>query len=76
VWWCRVSAASTSMSFLGGPSPTSRNGTELGVLVSGPWRGKLVILPRLRGGDWLEDEITGRGVDQAALHGLLKKCVI
>ena len=26
--------------------------------VPGPWRGKLGILPRPRGGDWLEDETT------------------
>jgi protein-tyrosine phosphatase len=25
--------------------------------VEGPWRGRLAILPRPRGGDWLEDEI-------------------
>src|SRR5215470_12397741 len=27
--------------------------------IKGPWRGKLAILPRPRGGDWLEDEIHG-----------------
>src|SRR5580693_3849474 len=25
--------------------------------ISGPWRGRLAIMPRPRGGDWLEDEI-------------------
>jgi protein-tyrosine phosphatase len=25
--------------------------------IDGPWRGQLAILPRPRGGDWLEDEI-------------------
>ncbi len=25
--------------------------------IEGPWPGKLAILPRPRGGDWLEDEI-------------------
>jgi len=25
--------------------------------IAGPWRGRLAILPRPRGGDWLEDEI-------------------
>jgi hypothetical protein len=27
--------------------------------VDGPWRGRLGILPRPRGGDWLRDETTG-----------------
>ncbi len=27
--------------------------------IEGPWRGRLAILPRPRGGDWLEDEIKG-----------------
>jgi len=34
--------------------------------IEGPWQGKLAILPRPRGGDWLEDEIQGwraAGVD-------------
>src|SRR5580693_4311895 len=26
--------------------------------ISGPWRGRLAIMPRPRGGDWLEDEIS------------------
>lgn len=26
--------------------------------IEGPWRGRLAIMPRPRGGDWLEDEIT------------------
>jgi protein-tyrosine phosphatase len=26
-------------------------------LINGPWRGRLAILPRPRGGDWLEDEV-------------------
>jgi protein-tyrosine phosphatase len=26
--------------------------------VEGPWRGRLAIMPRPRGGDWLEDEIS------------------
>ena len=25
--------------------------------IEGPWRGRLAILPRPRGGDWLEDEV-------------------
>lgn len=25
--------------------------------IDGPWRGRLAILPRPRGGDWLEDEV-------------------
>ena len=25
--------------------------------VNGPWRGRLAVLPRPRGGDWLEDEV-------------------
>ncbi len=25
--------------------------------IDGPWRGKLAIVPRPRGGDWLEDEV-------------------
>src|SRR5262245_62249708 len=25
--------------------------------VEGPWRGRLAIMPRPRGGDWLEDEV-------------------
>ena len=34
--------------------------------IEGPWPGKLAILPRPRGGDWLEDEVQGwraAGVD-------------
>jgi len=34
--------------------------------IEGPWQGKLAILPRPRGGDWLEDEVQGwraAGVD-------------
>ena len=27
--------------------------------ITGPWRGRLAILPRPRGGDWLEDETRG-----------------
>lgn len=27
--------------------------------IEGPWKGGLAILPRPRGGDWLEDEISG-----------------
>ena len=27
--------------------------------IEGPWRGKLAILARPRGGDWLEDEVEG-----------------
>jgi protein-tyrosine phosphatase len=27
--------------------------------IEGPWQGKLAILPRPRGGDWLEDEVQG-----------------
>src|SRR4051794_3089499 len=25
--------------------------------IDGPWRGRLAIMPRPRGGDWLEDEV-------------------
>ncbi len=28
--------------------------------IEGPWRGRLAIMPRPRGGDWLEDEIAAR----------------
>jgi hypothetical protein len=34
--------------------------------IEGPWRGRLAIMPRPRGGDWLEDEISAwrrAGVD-------------
>jgi protein-tyrosine phosphatase len=34
--------------------------------IEGPWRGRLAIMPRPRGGDWLEDEIAawkGIGLD-------------
>src|SRR5689334_16354632 len=34
--------------------------------ISGPWKGKLAISARPRGGDWLEDEVSGwrrAGVD-------------
>ena len=34
--------------------------------IEGPWQGRLAILPRPRGGDWLEDEVRGwraAGVD-------------
>ena len=27
--------------------------------IEGPWRGRLAIIPRPRGGDWLEDEVSG-----------------
>ena len=27
--------------------------------IGGPWQGRLAILPRPRGGDWLEDEVRG-----------------
>lgn len=27
--------------------------------VSGPWAGQLMVMPRPRGGDWLEDEVRG-----------------
>lgn len=27
--------------------------------IEGPWRGRLAIFPRPRGGDWLEDEVLG-----------------
>jgi protein-tyrosine phosphatase len=33
--------------------------------IDGPWPGKLIVLPRPRGGDWLEDEVaawSGAGV--------------
>src|SRR5262245_42888809 len=35
--------------------------------IEGPWPGRLVILPRPRGGDWLEDEVHAwrkAGIDQ------------
>jgi protein-tyrosine phosphatase len=35
-------------------------------VIPGPWKGRLAILPRPRGGDWLEDEIrawSAAGVD-------------
>jgi|GEM_PF-219705 len=35
--------------------------------IDGPWRGRLAIVPRPRGGDWLEDEIANwrdAGIDQ------------
>lgn len=25
--------------------------------IDGPWQGRLAVMPRPRGGDWLEDEI-------------------
>jgi len=28
-------------------------------LIKGPWSGELAIIPRPRGGDWLEDEVRG-----------------
>jgi protein-tyrosine phosphatase len=34
--------------------------------IDGPWRGRLAILPRPRGGDWLEDEV--RRWEQAGLN--------
>ena len=37
--------------------------------IEGPWQGRLAILPRPRGGDWLEDEVRGwrsAGVDVIA----------
>src|SRR6266496_4510015 len=40
-------------------------GTEL-YWISGPWRGRLALAARPRGGDWLEDELVGwkkMGVD-------------
>ena len=27
--------------------------------IEGPWRGRIAIMPRPRGGDWLEDEVEG-----------------
>jgi hypothetical protein len=27
--------------------------------IPGPWRGRLAVVTRPRGGDWLEDEVTG-----------------
>ena len=45
--------------------PLHSERTEL-YWIEGPWRGKLAILPRPRGGDWLEDEVRGwraAGVD-------------
>jgi len=37
--------------------------------IDGPWRGSLAIVPRPRGGDWLEDEVCGwrsAGIDVIA----------
>jgi protein-tyrosine phosphatase len=37
--------------------------------IPGPWRGKLAVVTRPRGGDWLEDEVTGwrdAGLDAVA----------
>jgi len=42
--------------------------------IPGPWRGKLAVSTRPRGGDWLDDEVTGwrnAGVD--AVVSLLEK---
>ena len=45
--------------------------------IEGPWRGKMAILPRPRGGEWLEDEVRAwraSGVD--AVASLLTKSEI
>lgn len=34
--------------------------------IEGPWSGRLALLPRPRGGDWLEDEV--RGWERAGLN--------
>src|SRR6266404_2521890 len=45
--------------------------------IKGPWTGKIAVLPRPRGGDWLEDEIEGwRGADADAVASLLTKSEI
>src|SRR5437867_3496073 len=42
--------------------------------ISGPWRGRLAISSRPRGGDWLEDEIRGwRGSRVNSVVSLLEK---
>lgn len=37
--------------------------------IEGPWKGRLAILPRPRGGDWLEDEI--RGYRASGIDGII-----
>jgi protein-tyrosine phosphatase len=42
--------------------------------IDGPWPGKLVVLPRPRGGDWLEDEIASwRSAGVGTVVSLLEK---
>jgi protein-tyrosine phosphatase len=42
--------------------------------IEGPWPGKLIVLPRPRGGDWLEDEIAAwRAEGVGAVVSLLEK---
>lgn len=42
--------------------------------INGPWPGKLAVLPRPRGGDWLEDEITAwRSASVGTVVSLLTK---
>ena len=40
-------------------SPTRNNMKPKLFWILGPWRGRLAVASRPRGGDWLEDEITG-----------------
>jgi protein-tyrosine phosphatase len=40
-----------------GPSTTRRKAVKP-YWIEGPWKGRLAIVPRPRGGDWLEDEIS------------------
>jgi protein-tyrosine phosphatase len=40
------------------PPSTTRRKTVREYWIEGPWKGKLAIVPRPRGGDWLEDEIS------------------
>jgi protein-tyrosine phosphatase len=41
--------------------------------IEGPWSGRLAILPRPRGGDWLEDEV--RGWERAGLNVVISLLV-
>jgi protein-tyrosine phosphatase len=42
--------------------------------IPGPWRGRLAVVARPRGGDWLEDEVTGwRRADLDIVISLLEK---
>jgi hypothetical protein len=39
--------------------------------IPGPWKGKLAIVPRPRGGDWLDDEVGGWNPMKQINWGLL-----